>query len=58
MGSTVVKPGKQTSFDFMYHMGPGMGGPHHFQVIVKTNDTSLPNSTLVFEVYANSIEQK
>lgn len=56
MGSTVVKPGKQTSFVFPYHMGPGMGGPHHFQVIVKTNDPEKPE--LVYDVFANSIDKK
>lgn len=56
MGSTVVKPGKQTSFKFPYHMGPGMGGPHHFQVIVKTNDPEKPE--LVYDVFANSIDKK
>ncbi|HEY3367203.1 MAG TPA: hypothetical protein VGK74_19275 [Symbiobacteriaceae bacterium] len=58
MGTTVIKPGKSVSFDFPYHMGPGMGGKHRFQVIIKTNDTSLPNSAMVFEVYANSTERK
>ena len=56
VGSTVVKPGKQTSFNFMYHMGPGMGGPHHFQVVVATNDPESPN--LVFDVLANSVDKK
>jgi hypothetical protein len=56
VGSTVVKPGKETSFTFPYHMGPGMGGPHHFQVIVKTNDPQ--NANLVFDVYANSVDKK
>jgi len=56
VGSTVVKPGKQTSFNFMYHMGPGMGGPHRFQVIITTNDPANPQ--LVYEVTANSIDKK
>lgn len=56
VGSTVVKPGKQTSFVFPYHMGPGMGGPHHFQVIVKTNDPANPQ--LTYDVFANSIDKK
>jgi hypothetical protein len=56
VGSTVVKPGEQTSFTFPYHMGPGMGGPHHFQVVVKTNDKANPE--LVFDVTANSVEAK
>lgn len=56
VGSTVVKPGKSVDFDFPYHMGPGMGGPHHFQVIVSTNDPQNPQ--LVYEVLANSVDQK
>lgn len=54
MGSTVVKPGKSTSFVFPYQMHPGMGGKHHFEVHVKTNDSA--NADLVFHVYANSVE--
>lgn len=35
-------------------MGPGMGGPHHFQVIIPTND---PNKKqLVFDILANSVD--
>gem|GEM_PF-2916293 len=56
VGSTVVKPGQSTSFTFPYHMGPGMGGPHHFQVKITTNDPD--QKTLVFDVFANSIEPK
>ena len=56
VGSTVVKPGKSTSFVFPYAMHPGMGGKHHFEVVMKTNDPQNP--TLVFHVYANSIEKK
>lgn len=54
MGTTVIKPGKSTDFDFPYHMGPGMGGKHRFQVIFKTNDPEHP--TLTFDVYANSVD--
>jgi hypothetical protein len=56
VGSTVVKPGQQTSFVFPYHMGPGMGGPHHFQVHIKTNDPA--KEKLVFDVFANSVDKK
>ena len=56
MGSTVVKPGEQTTLDFPFGMGPGMGGPHHFQVILKTNDPANP--TLVLDVLANAVEKK
>lgn len=56
MRDTVVKPGAQTSFPFNYHMGPGMAGKHHFQVVVKTNDPQNPE--MVFEVFANSTETK
>ena len=54
MGSTVIKPGQQTTISFPYHMGPGMGGKHHFQVLVKTNDPAAQQ--LVFDVYANSVD--
>ncbi len=37
-------------------MHPGMGGKHHFEVHVKTNDPSHPE--LVFHVRANSVEAK
>lgn len=56
VGSTVVGPGKSTSFTFPYHMGPGMAGPHYFQVKVKTNDPERPE--LVFHIRANSVEPK
>lgn len=56
MGSTVIRPGKSTSFTFPYVMHPGMGGKHHFEVHVKTNDPVRP--TLVFHVYGNSIERR
>lgn len=56
VGSTVVKPGKSTSFEFPYHMGPGMGGKHYFQVKVQTNDPENPE--LIFHVRANSVEPK
>ncbi len=52
----MVGPGASTSFVFPYHMGPGMAGPHHFQVILPTNDPATPQ--LVFDVYANSVEPK
>lgn len=55
MGSTVIKPGSQTSFVFPYHMGPGMGGPHHFQVRVKTNDPATPE--MVWDIYAVSVDK-
>jgi hypothetical protein len=35
-------------------MHPGMGGKHHFEVRVKTNDPQQPQ--LVFHVRANSVE--
>ncbi|HLN60214.1 MAG TPA: hypothetical protein VK464_01590 [Symbiobacteriaceae bacterium] len=50
----MIKPGQQTTVSFPYHMGPGMGGKHHFQVLVKTNDPAAQQ--LVFEVYANSVD--
>jgi hypothetical protein len=37
-------------------MHPGMGGKHHFEVQMKTNDPNNP--TLVFHVRANSVETK
>jgi hypothetical protein len=55
VGATVVKPGKSTSFIFPYHMGPGMAGPHHFEIHVAINDPANPD--LVFQVYANSVEK-
>lgn len=55
MGSTVLKPGESTSFVFPYGMPKGMGGPHHFEVHIGTNDPERKN--LVFQVYANTIEQ-
>ncbi len=51
-----MAPGKSTSFTFPYHMGPGMAGPHYFQVKVTTNDPANPE--LVFHVRANSVEPK
>jgi hypothetical protein len=51
-----VKPGKQTSFVFPFAMHSGMGGPHHFEVHVKTNDPQ--QSDLVFDIRANAVETK
>ncbi|MGE5672664.1 MAG: hypothetical protein ACM3XM_02085 [Mycobacterium leprae] len=56
VGTTVLKPGQSTDFDFPYHMGPGMAGKHHFEVHIKTNDPD--QKELVYHVYANSIEEK
>jgi len=56
VGSAVVKPGESTSFVFPYAMHAGMGGKHHFEVHVATNDPENPK--LVFHVFANSIEPK
>lgn len=36
-------------------MHEGMGGKHHFEVHIGTNDPEQP--TLVFHIYANSIER-
>jgi hypothetical protein len=51
-----VKPGESTGFVFPYAMHTGMGGKHHFEISVKTNDSSHPR--LVFHVRANSVELK
>jgi hypothetical protein len=56
VGSAVVKPGKSTSFVFPFSMHPGMGGKHHFEVRIKTNDPSNPE--LIFHIYANAVENK
>jgi hypothetical protein len=37
-------------------MHAGMGGKHHFEISVKTNDPDHPH--LVFHVRANSLEAK
>lgn len=55
VGSTVVKPGQSTQFTFPYAMHEGMGGKHHFEVHIATNDPERP--TLVFHIYANSVEK-
>jgi len=52
----VVKSGSSTSFVFPFVMHPGMGGPHHFEVHVRTNDPN--NAELIFHVYANAVEAK
>lgn len=56
MGSTVIKPGKETEFLFPYIMHPGMGGKHHFEVRIGTNEPAQPR--LVIRVYGNSVEGK
>ncbi|MFZ5815766.1 MAG: rhodanese-like domain-containing protein [Bacillota bacterium] len=50
----MVKPGQATNFIFPYAMHPGMGGKHHFEVHLRTNDPNQP--TTVFHIYANSVE--
>lgn len=55
VGTTVVRPGGSTSFTFPFVMHPGMGGKHHFEVVIRTNDPQRP--TLNFHVYANSVER-
>lgn len=56
VGSTVLKPGQATNFIFPYAMHPGMGGKHHFEIHIGTNDPDQPE--LVFHLYANSVEPK
>lgn len=56
MGATVIRPGSSTTLLFPYAMHPGMGGPHHFEVRVETNDPARP--LLVFHVLANSVERR
>ncbi|MFZ5827531.1 MAG: rhodanese-like domain-containing protein [Bacillota bacterium] len=49
-----MKPGQATNFIFPYAMHEGMGGKHHFEVHISTNDRERPK--LVFHIYANSLE--
>lgn len=54
VGSAVIQPGKSTTFLFPYAMHQGMGGKHHFEIRLQTNDPA--NKELVFQIYANSLE--
>ena len=51
-----MRPGESTVLKFPYLMGPGMGGPHRFHVVIRTNDPA--QKELVFEILANSIDTK
>ncbi|MGE3273069.1 MAG: hypothetical protein AB7P40_30330 [Chloroflexota bacterium] len=31
---------------YPYHMGPGMGGPHHFEITLQTSSPETPTITL------------
>ena len=42
----MLSPGQTSSISFKTHMGPGMEGPHVFEVVVKSNDPAEPESVL------------
>jgi hypothetical protein len=42
----MLPPGEKSSIAFKTHMGPGMEGPHVFEIVVKTNDQAEPVTVL------------
>jgi hypothetical protein len=42
VGSTTVEPGGKTTISFDTHMMEGMGGPHTFEISVRTDDPVEP----------------
>ena len=46
MGSTTVQPGGSTTISISFSMHDGMGGPHHFDLVVDTSDPVEPQQTV------------
>jgi hypothetical protein len=38
VGSTTIEPGGKSTISFDTHMMEGMGGPHLFEISVRSND--------------------
>ena len=48
VGSTTLQPGEHTTLELPLFMGMhrGMGGPHVFGVVIRSNDPSEPVKTV------------
>ena len=42
-----IQPGQSTTLSMNFTMHAGMGGPHEFMVIVRTNDPVAPDRQLI-----------
>lgn len=46
VSSTVLKPGEKATLTYPFVMHPGMGGPHRFEIALKTDSSETPTLTL------------
>ncbi len=42
----MLKPGEKSTISFKTHMMEGMDGPHLFEIVLRSNDPSEPESVL------------
>lgn len=42
----MLPPGASTTVHYDYHMGPGMGGPHRFKILLRTDSPETPEVEL------------
>lgn len=52
VGQTTLQPGESTTMNVPFRMGPGMGGPHRFEITVSSDDASEPQATVVVTAVA------
>jgi hypothetical protein len=46
VGSTALKPNETTTVRYPFIMHPGMGGRHHFEITLRTDNPAQPTVTL------------
>ena len=49
---TTIQPGERTTLSYPFIMHPGMGGPHHFEITLRTDSPTTP--TVILQVKALS----
>jgi hypothetical protein len=49
---TTIQPGERTTLTYPYAMSAGMGGPHHFEITLRTDSPETP--TLILHLKALS----
>lgn len=47
VSSTVLKPGEKATVRYPFIMHPGMGGPHKFEITLRTDSPETPTVTLM-----------
>ena len=46
MGATTIAPGQSTTLTVAFSMHEGMGGPHHFDVVIPSSDPIQPEQVV------------